>query len=186
MILLAIVLIVVLFFVGRAFIKDFRVCHGGTSLVILFLVLTVVIGFLVFTICGMTGTLIYDLCAPNEWLNVGTSELVSLKDNSVISGNFFLGCGTISGSQHYFFYKKTDRGGFVLNNVSTYQTEIFEEERTNGELKVLLLRYCDGDSFVGKIRKIGILPVFPEMVPKHYRYEIRVPKGTIIREFKLN
>ncbi len=106
-------------------------------------------------------------------------EIVSLERGSSMSGSFFLGIGGMGSSQKYYFYRKLKDGTFLLDSVDAENTPLQESnekpvlvkiKRKWGECKNAL--YCTK----GK----GEISHFAKS------YKLIVPKGTILREFKVN
>lgn len=54
--------------------------------------------------------------------------IAAINDGSSISGNFFIGIGTIKEESYYFYYKKLDCGGYVQEKIRTEDVIIFESD----------------------------------------------------------
>jgi hypothetical protein len=105
-------------------------------------------------------------------------ELVALKDTNGVNGKFFLGCGNIHSNWYYVFYTKDPDGKIKFNRLSADDDDvsIVEEERQGGTLKVY------GKEFAKKSYKNwGLIPRSGSS-----KYEIHVPKGTVITDFNLD
>ena len=63
---------------------------------------------------------------------VSSSKIIALKDNNLLSGTFFLGCGSINNDEYYYYYTVSDEGDIEFNKLSA----------THDNVK---LRYC-GDN----------------------------------------
>jgi hypothetical protein len=61
-----------------------------------------------------------------------SSKIIALKDNNLLSGTFFLGCGSINNDEYYYYYTVSDEGDIEFNKLSA----------THDNVK---LRYC-GDN----------------------------------------
>lgn len=103
--------------------------------------------------------------------------LISIEREQSMSGTFFIGSGTVKSDVYYFAYVDTS-DGMYLNKYPRYKTYIVEQD---GEPKATTTMYeCSR-------------PVFAwlkgmDKAPKRTRakkYQLYVPKGTIIRDFKL-
>lgn len=57
---------------------------------------------------------------------VDTEYLANFQDNTSLSGEFFLGIGSINGSMMYCYYGKTDDGGYKLKSVSCKSYTVYE------------------------------------------------------------
>lgn len=126
-------------------------------------------------------TVLLEHFATTNWSeNYSTTQLVSVGARDGVYGNFFLGSGEISSQSYYTYFQKED-GGFRKASLSEKELPgsqskilVFEEERTDGELRVYSLEY--NEDFVKKFLKH----------PDSKKYEFHIPKGSIQREFKLN
>ena len=94
-------------------------------------------------------------------------EIISLKTSNEISGSFFLGCGSIKGETYYFYYNKIKDNIYKLEKSDALETIIIEDGNTYIEY-TMSYRECTGE-------KLG----------QKENIKIHVPKGTIIKEFKL-
>ncbi len=110
-----------------------------------------------------------------EWKQVGQAELVSISSGSQVSGSFFIGCGTIDEKGVYYFFKKTDDGGFVKDYVPSDGSVIYEEDRTDGRMEVY------------KKRLTNDIARFLFQMDGHMniKNKIYVPKGSIVKQFEL-
>lgn len=88
-------------------------------------------------------------------------EIISLNDNIVNRGDFFIGSGTVDSVSRYYFYKKVGVG-YMQKNIPAAYTLIVMDENDNPYVKVTI--------------KNGITD----------GYELHVPNNTIVREFNLN
>ena len=89
------------------------------------------------------------------------TEIVSLKMDSEIQGNFALGSGTIRDINYYYFYKRTSEG-YRLDKVKSEETVIDEDDSVTPSLY--------------HIKEAGSYNAY---------FKLNVPVGTIVKEFKL-
>jgi hypothetical protein len=100
------------------------------------------------------------------------TPIYSIHMGDKISGTFFLGSGSVNSYTQYLFYKDSGTGGYVLDKVFTDGTVIFQDENNQPYLRRIETAQVDiksGEHFGAY----------------SYRYEIHVPKGTIVEEYKL-
>lgn len=104
-----------------------------------------------------------------------TYELVALKDNTTIQGSIFF----FSGTMRYYFYYKESNGALKLQSIPVRNTEIYEEQRNDGTVT----RYD-----VWGVTKSGFnwLSPIPYWDRKCSKYVVRIPEGTIKRDFVLD
>ena len=107
-------------------------------------------------------------------VKVSGAEIASFVDSSSVSGSFFLGCGTIRESNHYFVYEVASDGGIEQNHFDVERTKLYE----SNDLKEM-----------GRVEKYkNVLTCDPKglffLRPDTFYYKIYVPKGTIIRQFR--
>ena len=105
------------------------------------------------------------------------SPVFSLRNVSSIEGNFYLGSGYIRGTENYYMFTKDERGGFVRTQIPSYNCIIFQDNDTNPHLSWQTVTY--------RVPKYCFVwPEFRES--KDTKYDIHVPKNTIIQEFKVD
>ncbi len=128
-------------------------------------------GMVSFMICV---GLCFLLCVsfPNEKIE-GYNSIVSLMSNQEISGNFFLGCGTIKEIEYYFYYAKTGHNSYKRRKISVSDTTIIETDEISPRLA-----WTDTNNKVP--RWIG-----PDLVGTQGNYRLYVPKNTIVKQFRL-
>lgn len=98
-----------------------------------------------------------------------TLELVVLQDNvGFQQGRFYLGSGFIGHRLSYVFYYK-EGGGFRLDKIFAENTTVYEQERNDGLIKIY------------KFKKAGLI-----QDSWFTRYEIFIPKGSILQQFQLD
>lgn len=113
------------------------------------------------------------ISAPSEWVMVETAKLASSRDTDGVSGQFFLGSGSIGTTQYYFFYKEVELG-YRPGKVAAEGDNILiiEKERRDGELAVY------------KYRPIGLWK-WITLRQDPIKFEFSIPTGTLKRGFVL-
>ena len=110
------------------------------------------------------------------------TEIVSLKNTTTLSGAFFLGCGSVSGDENYYFMCKTKDGLYYRSSSSTGNTFIQEVEvAPPGQLvaEYVVDRNLTYNKWL--VPKFEIF--YNENTPKR---TIVVPKGTVVMNFKID
>jgi hypothetical protein len=102
---------------------------------------------------------------------VGDYQIRSLHDGSQISGSFSLGSGYIKQEPQFVYYQKVEKG-YQLKTIPADTTTVIEDENTTPYLRVTM--YADE----GKL--------FHSILHQQNYYELHVPSGTIIQEWKLD
>jgi|TARA_R110000850_G_C9969713_1_gene465092 hypothetical protein len=97
----------------------------------------------------------------------------SLGNDKYMKGDFFLGSGTIEDTDYYFFYVRTQKGMSRIKR-RVNDCYIIETDSRRPEIVGLRTVYDDEDKFFKVWFDDSIL-----------EYKIYVPKGTIIRDFKV-
>lgn len=105
--------------------------------------------------------------APYEF--EGRVELAALRDTAGIEGRVFLSTSYIGTSYYYIFYQRNANGELRLEFIHPDNTVIFEEDRE--------------DAFIDIHGKDNIRLFAIEFASD--RYEIHVPKGSVLKEFQL-
>lgn len=167
-----IILMTIFFIVGMFFIwKDVKTvgvlsCIGSTFL----------IGFVLFFVCGLglyfTNELCYSLGAHIEPQYRETQELISIEDNFVTTGDFFLGSGTEETQAVYYATIKTDKG---------YQTQDFERQ-------VSYIQYTTEYYRVETYYDYFTNPIIRFFAGDGYReyYIFYIPENSIIENYNIN
>ena len=96
------------------------------------------------------------------------SYIVSVKSGTETSGSLFLGSGNFGGTQYFYVYLQ-DGNGYRLYKFTASNTTVYEVDYL---VKPYLERHY-------KTTRLG------DLCPQTDHYNLYVPKGTIIREFKL-
>lgn len=99
-----------------------------------------------------------------------TTSLASLRNPEGISGNFFLGSGTINSAPYYIAYQQAGQG-YKLVTFPASALIVVEETRTDGVLE----------------ERIRTLPgIWGRIIPAASReYVTHIPQGSIMRKFAL-
>lgn len=100
------------------------------------------------------------------------TPIYSIHMNDGVHGSFFLGSGTVNSYTQYLFYKDSGTGGYVLDKVFTDGTVIFQDENNQPYIRKIETAQVD--------RKSG-----ERFGTYSNRFEIHVPKGTIVEEYRL-
>ena len=113
-------------------------------------------------------------CFPKHWKLAGTDTLVSLRNQAGVSGSFYLGTGTVDSHDYYYYYVGSAEEGYQPRRIKVDENvTIFEEERTDGELKTFSREF-----------KSDIYSLFG--LTAGTRYEFRIPKGSLKQHFLLS
>ncbi len=124
---------------------------------------------------GCIGGIILALALPMNTYNKKYSlNIETLQDNSSISGNFFLGCGQISGKMKYVFYYE-ENGLYRMMQVDYNLVQI---KYSDDKPKVNITEIYPTDAFINHFAID--LNVFDKT------YIIEVPKGTIKGNYNLD
>lgn len=130
-------------------------------------------------IMGMGGAfigIIIAIALPTKHVTVEkVYELECLKDNSSISGDFFLGMGSVDSTMKYTFYYKTE-DGFKLKQLDVDSTIIKYSENTPRAICSYEKEVNVEDAF---INYFAIDFSFGKWV-------IEIPKGSITNSYKLD
>lgn len=115
-----------------------------------------------------------------------TEQIVSIKDNSQVSATSGLFYVSMSTDGVYTYYYKTNDGGYKQGKVNADNTIIYEEDNCKSPS---IQRYCKYTQNNWSETWTKIL-LFSSKQDKYVsdsdRYEVHVPKGTVVQEFNLN
>ena len=113
-----------------------------------------------------------------------TQQIVSIKDNSQVSATGSLFYVSMSTDGVYTYYYKTNDGGYKQGKVNANNTIIYEEDNCKSPS---VQRYCKYTQKNLSETWTKIL-LFSSKHDKYVsdRYEVHVPKGTVVQEFTLN
>lgn len=120
--------------------------------------------------------------APQEWKLETTQHMVNLADNYGIQGYLFFGTGSINSVPYYDYYYQTPDSVLFRERIPAEGVPVIEEDRQDGV--VLVYHYGPKNpQFVHNWSAGHFIGAFPEenCSVHSYRYELRVPKGTIKR-----
>lgn len=121
------------------------------------------IGFLlIFSIC---------FCLPKEYVQREV-EIYSLFNSSQISGNFFLGSGSIDNEEYYFCFEKDENGVFRRLKLKVEECGIIESDETPKYVYKSVISKFDNLFCLGELWKKDD--------------KLIVPKNTIIRKYVVN
>tara|TARA_R110000782_G_C14630275_1_gene394341 strand:+ start:43 stop:546 length:504 start_codon:yes stop_codon:yes gene_type:complete len=101
-------------------------------------------------------------------------ELVSLQDGSSVSGNFFLGCGSINGSMKYTYYYEVEKDLFKMGRTD-YDRVLIKYDSIP---RLETFRYVQTDYWLNWF-SIDLGQIKPQ-------YIFHVPKGTIKNDYNLD
>jgi len=104
---------------------------------------------------------------PDSWNEI--IEIVSIRSETTTEGHFSIGTGTIEGVVYYFAYAKGNGPGLKLIKIPSKDTQIVETDRVSP-------RFCYFTSFDNMDNYNSCFITLRRLY---------VPKGTVIREFKL-
>ncbi len=139
-------------------------------------------GFSLFTgfFCGIFSALILSVATLSSPIVESGRDnfekpIFSLKNDSGISGNFFLGSGSFNSTKGYTYYTKDDRGGLFLESVPM-NSRIFEGFEPTVKWQTIHNKYPWWlyPSWCNKARTTTSIT------------DLYVPTGTVIQEFKVN
>jgi len=132
---------------------------------------------------GLIGLLIAGLIGPSipgKYMLEDQFELAALRDNVAMKGNFFLASGSFGEEYYYRFYKKERDGALIPNKiVANRQVRIYEEERTDGVLKIFKMKPVEKTHF-------NLFGLSTADWCGRKRYEFHIPKGSILHQFELD
>jgi hypothetical protein len=134
------------------------------------------IALLIFGLLGMiasvciTGTI--GLCLPSTLKLCSIHNLVSVSTRDGVSGNFFLGIGSVDSQQYYFYMEKVEEG-FVPRKKEITDEILIKESNT---IQPKLEEYMP--SYRNKILYLFALPIFHDS-----KYIFTIPKGSIENNF---
>jgi hypothetical protein len=111
-----------------------------------------------------------------ERVITSTTPIYSIHLSDGIYGSFSLGYGTVSSYNQYLYYKDSGTGGLLLDSVRADGTVIYQDE--NEHPYVRKTENVAVDTKTGEINRFNL---------RNYsvKYEIHVPKGTVVEEYKL-
>ena len=103
-------------------------------------------------------------------------NIYSLRNDSSIQGQFFLGSGYINQEQNYYYFWKNNRGGICQGNIETKNVELFQDENVTPYMSWQNIHY----------RMNKWLWTYPKFVDtKDTKHDFHIPSNSIIMEFKV-
>lgn len=120
------------------------------------------------------GTYMYGFnrCEKSKWMirdiPYSTEKIISMNDNNIIHGRFYLRHGSIDEDLYYQYIVQLDNGGFVANKVNSKQAIIYYDSdnyRVEWYIKKKKWMYFEMEEIYNKIY---------------------IPKGSIIDEFTID
>jgi len=138
-------------------------------------IFTAFFGTVFSSLLGILFALMVGIFLPNK-TKITKYEILAIKDGNSTNGSFFLGCGTIKNKNYYYYYRKNNNG-FSQDKVLSDNVIIYEDA-------------TDSTSYIKLQQKILETPydnwgILDDKVEKN-PIEFHVPKGTIIKQFKLD
>lgn len=129
------------------------------------------ISFLSFMVL-LLGSACTSVIADVEYEIASDTQIVALKDNQNVGGNFYIMGGYVDEDLYYYYATETEFG---------YKTEKVESENT-------YIKYTDGETHIEKyepkfINKFAYLFGFPMQFSRHIIY---CPEGTVTNEFRVD
>lgn len=116
------------------------------------------------------------LCLPMDTVTkVDTYNIVSLKDNNNVSGNFLLGSGSINGEMKYTFYYE-ENGFYKMKQIDVNNTSI----KYSNDIKVERYREEATESF------INYFAIDDLENESNMSYIIYIPEGSIKNNYTLD
>jgi len=123
--------------------------------------------------------LIIGFLVPSKMIEQkSTFKLMNLQDGSQVSGNFFLGSGTIEGKMNYVFYYNLDSTTFAMAQIK-YDVATVKYTKDSTTAYVECYKTVDDKNYFWN--KFSIDTDYGNM-----RYVIYVPKGTIKTNYNLD
>ncbi len=108
-----------------------------------------------------------------KWKKTSTTGLISLRDESGVSGSFFLGTGSIQHSSYYFFYRENGTGYSPGKVLADESVTIYEQRRQH--------------AFIVTYTHVLANP-WLEWIAVYFtteKHEIFIPLGSITKKFSL-
>ena len=118
----------------------------------------------------------------------GTQEIVSLQDNTGIDSTAHRAIlhvyVTIGSSGEYTYYYQLEDGAFIQGSVPASSTKIYEEENCTNPCVETYVTYSQNNW--SKVMTSIFLFSKKDGKELDRRYELHVPKGTVVQEFLLD
>lgn len=109
-------------------------------------------------------------------VKTGQSNLAAIRDKDSVSGQFFLGSGSIEGSPYYFYYRLGKDGGLRPGKVKASSGVVVYEER---RADAILITYRF------ELDQPWAWIIAAPVSAGGSSYEFRVPEGTVRRGYSM-
>ena len=157
--------------IGEIYIFKDEVFHFG-----IFLAVAVLINCLFLLI--FTAILAINDFNRNEHQIIRSTPIISLKDGQAeLKGSFILGTGGVGTETYYYVYEVVGDNVYKLRKINTNSSTIKEFD---GNPQLNTIYTVSSPTFFNRITEICNVDY-----ERKSSYEINVPKGTIIRNFKV-
>src|SRR5690606_4972966 len=125
---------------------------------------------------GVVSLILSDITLTSGiWPEVGREKVIipiySLRNDSSISGSFFLGSGSIDSTEYYYTFYKDKRGGYHRWKIPNYEATLFMDSNEPHAYYEKVTYECPW--------WISL----PFKNTKSTKIDLHVPKGTIIEKF---
>lgn len=138
-------------------------------------VLRFIVSMIFAVVLGFFGALII----PSKMIEKeSTYTIMNIADGSSVSGNFFIGCGTIDGKMKYTFYYAQDSNTFAMHQVDYRDAVIKYSDSTQTPHVVVYTTVDDTNYFWNKFSY--------DTDYGDKRYVFFVPKGSIRSNYTLD
>ncbi|KKM80679.1 hypothetical protein LCGC14_1337340 [marine sediment metagenome] len=138
--------------------------------------------FSIVILTWMPPLLIGELVDDKLFVETETVEanLLSIKDNSLVEGRFYLLAGSISTETYYFYYTQAIDGAIELKKIPTASVRLYEDS-TPDTAYILRIEKSIPKKLIDSTKWY----YFPDTTIL-LRREIHVPAGTVVRNFVLD
>ena len=109
----------------------------------------------------------------DEIVEVKTTQIVALADNTTTNGSFFLGSGTVNEKNYYCYMEQQDDGGLRMSRISANEAIIYDNENANPHIDKYILRNSS-----------PIVRFF--FLTDRYEYKIYIPNNSIRYNFNID
>lgn len=170
MMVLLMILFVVFFFIGGLLLGISYEFDGVKKQIIGMLSGFILIVLSIVSLVGAITINTKELDSKDEYLH----KIYTLKSESFVSGNFYLGSGSINEDLYYIYYIKNERNEYYIGKVLEQETLIIESDDL--EIGLYSRRYTLQENILGFKR-------IKENTKSDRNYIIVVPTGTIIIDY---
>ena len=138
---------------------------------ILYILFSGIIAFVIIII-GLAGSALIGESLDTTYTLEYSAPIVALKDDKIMQGDFFLGCGSVDGDLQYYYAEDSSKG-YQVKHVDVDNTYLlFDDDKPRIE------RY-EAAAFNKKIHYLYAMP-------NGYYYKIYIPHGSITNGFKVD